>query len=119
MRCYMKCLIPLLLMLTLGCQSASKHLAGRELTESQALALAVELANNECEAKYSFAPFSTSSYLIEFRDGRWQWGSLDPAGESGFSAVVSFGPRGEDRHIEIYLSTDKILPPSAESDRQD
>jgi hypothetical protein len=95
---------------TIGCQSASRESNTQKLSESEALSLAVELANKECESSYSSAPFTLSSYSIEFRDGRWHWGSLDLAGDNGFSAVVSFGPRGEDRQVEVFLSTDKITP---------
>ena len=116
---YMKWLAFMVFVLMTGCQSASKQSDGQKLTESEALTFAVELANKECEAKYSFAPFNMSSFLIEFKDGRWHWGSLDPAGESGFSAVVSFGPRGEDQHIEIFLSTDVISPLREDNDQRE
>jgi hypothetical protein len=112
---YPKYLAFVLFVILTGCQCASKQSGGRILTEVEALTLAVELANKECDARYSFAPFTVSSYLIEFKEGRWHWGSLDLAGESGFSAVVSFGPRGEDPDIEIFLSTDMISPPRDDS----
>jgi hypothetical protein len=112
-----KHLMLILIVSLAGCQSASKQISEQTLTESDALALAVELANQKCEARYSFAPFGLSSYLIEFKNGRWQWGSLDPAGESGFSAIVSFGPRGEDPHVEIFWSTDEISPERQGSDQ--
>jgi hypothetical protein len=115
----MKCLGFMVLALVAGCHAASNQPDGPTLTESQALTLAVELANEKCEARYSFAPFNMSSYLIEFKDGRWHWGSLDPAGESGFSAVVSFGPRGEDHHVEIFLSIDTILPRRDDDDERE
>ena len=116
---YMKCWVFIVIVLMTGCQSASKQSDGQKLTESEALTLAVDLANKQCDANYSFAPFDVSSYVIEFRRGRWHWGSFDLAGESGFSAVVSFGPRGEDQHIEIFLSTDVISPLREDNDQRE
>jgi murein DD-endopeptidase MepM/ murein hydrolase activator NlpD len=92
---------------------------GQALTESEALTMAVKLANEECEAKYSSSPFSLSSYAIEFKDRRWHWGSMDAAGKKGFSAVVSFGPRGEDQTVEVFLSTDRIIVPHRGSDQRE
>jgi len=115
---YVNWLVLMVLVLMAGCHSASNQPDGQKLTESEALTLAVELANKECEARYSFAPFNMSSYLIEFKDGRWHWGSLDLSGESGFSAVVSFGPRGEDHFVEIFLSIDTISPLREDNDQR-
>ena len=114
---YIKGILSIVLALTIGCQSAFRESTTQRLTESEALTLAVELANKKCESSYSIAPFDLSSYLIEFRDGRWRWGSLDLVGESGFSAVVSFGPHGEDQQIEVFWSTDKITPLREDGDR--
>jgi hypothetical protein len=102
----------------LGCQSGARESTGQKLSESQALNLAVELANKECDSNYASKPFALSSYSIEFKDGRWRWGSLDLEGESGFSAVVSFGPRGEDQRVEVFLSTDRIIPSRGDGDRE-
>jgi hypothetical protein len=114
---YFKLFLFIVLVPTLGCQSGAGDLTGRKLTKSQALSLAVELANKECDSSYSTKPFTSSSYSIEFKDGRWHWGSLDLAGEGGFSAAVSFGSRGEDQRVEVFLSTDKIMPLGGDGDR--
>jgi hypothetical protein len=74
--------------------------------------LAVELANNECKAKFSVAPFNSKSYQIYFDGGWWRWGTLELVGEGGYSAVVSFDARGEHQHVEVIVSTDAITPPS-------
>ena len=111
MSCPLRQLVVLIVVLGLGCQSSGRQVADHELTAPEALTLAVELANKECEATYSTAPFEPSSYSITFEDGRWHWGALDQAGEGGFSATVSFGARGEDRKVEVFWSTDMVSEP--------
>ena len=81
-----------------------------ELTASEALALAVELANEECRARFAEAPFTSDTYEVFFEGRRWHWGALDLAGEGGYSAIVSFDARGGDRRVEVFLSTDMITP---------
>lgn len=103
----------------IGCQASSRQTAGHELTRTEALALAVELANEECEVRYSATPFTITSYEIVFVDGRWSWGTLDHAGDQGFSAVVSFGARGEDREVEVFLSTDMLMPRDLDDEQRD
>ncbi len=96
------------ILLVAGC--AGGHDAGEQsvLTQEQALKLAVELANKECEVRFKAQPFDLASYPIRFQDGYWSWGGLDLAGPHGLSASVSFDARGEDRHVEAYLSTDTL-----------
>jgi hypothetical protein len=106
---YIRFILFIVLASVLGCQSGAGDLTGQKLSESQALSLAVELANKECDSSYSSKPFTSSSYSIEFRDGRWHWGSLDLAGEGGFSAAVSFGARGEEQQVDVFFSTDKTM----------
>jgi len=96
--------------LGIGCQASQQKTVGHELTGPEALALAVDLANKECNARYSTTPFNASSYPITFRDGLWHWGILDHAGYGGFSAIVTFDSRGEKRTVEVFLSTDEVLP---------
>jgi hypothetical protein len=76
----------------------------------QAADLAAKLANDECERRYERRPFSPSDYPVEFVGDRFTWGRLDPAGEGGFSAEVSFGPSGGDGEVKCYFSSDKDLP---------
>jgi hypothetical protein len=93
----------------LGCQSGQQ-----KLTESEALELAVKLANRECYKIYSVAPFDASSYALIFRQGRWCWGTLDLAAVGGLSAQVSFDAHGRDPVVEVFLSTDtpRVYRPS-------
>lgn len=93
--------------LTLGCAS-QKLDPTHELTEDEALALAVDLANDECFRKFTQSPFDPATYAVEFRNGRWEWGDLDQFGIHGYSARVSFDVCGGDRRVEIYLSTDRL-----------
>ncbi len=96
-----------LLLFALGCLGSRQGGRSESLSETQALELAVALANEECKARFSAEPFDASSYRIKFVDGRWQWGKLDPGGLHGFSARVSFDGNGRGRRVEVFLSTDK------------
>ena len=93
-------------LLVSGCQEARRSDRDQLLSRNAALELAVTLANDECMRKFSTEPFDETSYGIELKNGRWQWGVLDPAGPGGFSAIVSFDVSGRNRIVEIFLSTD-------------
>ena len=99
---------PLALLGLLGCAGSSSQSDEGALSQTQALRLAVELANEECQARFAAAPFDTASYPIRFVNGRWWWGGLDLAGPAGLSASVSFDAEGGDRRVEAYLSTDQL-----------
>ena len=119
MSCLMRTLVILVVVLGLGCQASSRQTVDPELTASEALALAVDLANKECGARYSATPFTSESYEIFFEDGSWHWGALDLAGDGGYSVVVSFNARGEDQRVEVFLSTDAITPQSRSREQRD
>ena len=99
---------PLALLCLLGCAGSSSQSDEGALSQTQALQLAVELANEECQARFAAAPFDSASYPIRFVNGRWWWGGLDLAGPGGLSASVSFDAAGGDRQVEAYLSTDQL-----------
>ena len=108
-----------LLLFALGCLGARQGGHSESLSETQALELAVALANAECKAKFAAEPFDVSSYPIRFIDGRWQWGKLDLAGPTGLSARVSFDAQGQSRRVEVFFSTDKVTPlRSSQDDRR-
>lgn len=94
--------------LTLGCGGTYDGHAQSPISQSQALELAVTMANEECMSKFSVAPFDSSSSSIEFKSDRWHWGGLDLAGHGGISASASFDAQGNDRRVEVYLSTDRV-----------
>jgi hypothetical protein len=96
--------------LLLGCGSTRRDVRSGGLSEVEALELAVALANAECMDRFGEAPFEASSYTILFRDGRWFWGSLDLHGIHGFSAMVSFDARGDDREAIVFFSYDQVEP---------
>jgi len=109
-------LLALLMLLTLpvgsallGCQPALRE-GGRPLERIAALQLAVRLANAECQERYECAPFNETSYTIARAEDRWTWGGLDLVGEAGFSARVSFDASGGDRQVEVFYSTDEVMP---------
>ena len=98
------------LLLLAGCASVRQSSAPQELSQQQALQLAVSLANQECQTQFARAPFDTATSGIHFLDGRWSWGGLDLAGPGGLSADVSFDAHGGDRRVEVYLSADGLSP---------
>jgi hypothetical protein len=77
------------------------------LSSDEAADLAAKLANDECERRYERRPFAPSEYPIAFVGDQFRWGRLDPGGEGGFSAEVSFGPTGRDHEVKCYWSTDQ------------
>ena len=109
------------LFLFAGCTGVRQGSHPQGLSRQQALQLAVSLANQECQAKFSTAPFDTATSRIHFVDGRWSWGGLDLAGPAGLSADVSFDAHGDDRRVEAYLSADGLspsLPPDSTRQRE-
>jgi hypothetical protein len=99
--------LSLIALTLMGCAGSHRG-HGDALGEQEALALAVSLANDACQTRYHRAPFEAGTYSIDFADGRWRWGRLDPAGPRGYSATVSFDAQGGDRQVEVYLSTDHM-----------
>ena len=98
----------------LGCQSGFRDSTAPQLTEYDALFLAVKLANEECSKQFSVKPFDESSFSVSFKNGKWHWGELDLSGVNGFSGVVTFDPWGKHPSVEVFLSTDlpRSVPPS-------
>lgn len=98
------------LILLAGCNSARRSSSHHELTREQALRLAVNLANQECQTRFSQAPFDTTTSHVLLVGNRWSWGGLDVAGPAGLSAAVSFDKSGADPLVEVYLSSDALQP---------
>ena len=103
----------------IGCQSSRNLREPGPLTRSEALELAVALANEKCREKHNASPFDAKWYPIEFDGSRWHWGGYDPAGRGGYSAEVSFDAQGGERKVQVYLSTDRVEPQGAEVFRDD
>ena len=101
-------LVAFIILVALGCGGTKDRNVTAVLSQPEALKLAVSLANEDCLSKFSMAPFDSTSSTIEFKDGRWSWGGLDLAGHAGLSASVSFDAHGNDRRVEVYLSTDRL-----------
>jgi hypothetical protein len=74
-----------------------------ELSRDQAASLAARLANDACEIAFSARPFSPSSWpAVQGTDRTWSWGKETFFGPAGYSAVVSFGPEGENPRVRVY-----------------
>ena len=78
------------------------------LSSAEAAELAAKLANDECDRLYERRPFAPSQYPVDLVDERFAWGRLDPGGEGGFSAEVSFDPNGGAPKVKCYWSTDSM-----------
>lgn len=96
--------------LSIACQENHRSSTRQPLSTHEALALAVSLANETCMRRFSVAPFDSSTFSIDSTGGRWQWGGLDLKGANGFSALVSFDRFGSDRTVDIFLTTDTLIP---------
>jgi hypothetical protein len=114
-----KTILIIVITLVSGCLGMSKQKPGPPLSQTQALRLAVFMANERCQARFKLTPFDTSSYTIVFQDNLWRWGGLDLAGISGYSAQVMFDAWGKNQNVEVYLSIDSAIPISRESDLDD
>jgi len=90
--------------------SASPLAATSTLTQAQAASLAARLANDRCESQYHARPFSPEEYTAVLQEGTYRWGGLDVGGPSGFSALVTFGNKGSEPHVEVYFSSDALRP---------
>jgi hypothetical protein len=105
-----KLMLLVVVTILLGCGVTHRDAGSAVLSEKQALQLAVNLANAECADRFGEAPFEASNYPISFRNGRWFWGILDVYGVHGFSALVSFDARGDDRKTVVFFSYDQVEP---------
>jgi len=99
-------LFVLALLAIFSCHASQKQSIEHKLSRSEALQLAVSVANQECKQQFSTSPFDTSSFDIRFNDGLWRWGDVDPHGVDGYSAIVSFDAWGDSRSVEVFLSVD-------------
>jgi len=104
-----KILLPLCCLLLIGCLETKQSINEQPLSKTEALTLAVSIANEECLNKFSLAPFDSAAFPIDSIDGRWQWGELDLKGSHGFSAVVSFDRFGLNSKVDVFLSTDSAI----------
>lgn len=87
-----------------GCSKS----VGHPLSQDQASALAVSLANSKCMEEFHEAPFREHDFPLVLKDDTWIWGDLDLSGVNGYSARVSFNRSGGDRNVEVFYATDKL-----------
>lgn len=107
MRTIVQTIVMVLLAFSLVAASEADKAGKKVLSKDDALALAVELANAECEESFGERPFDLKSFEVVKDGGRWRWGELDVHGENGYSARVSFNLKGAKDSVEVYLSTDR------------
>ena len=69
--------------------------------------MAAYLANAACEQHFGKKPFLPSHWTAELIEGRWHWGHWDPAGASGYSAIVSFDADGSHPDAQVFFSSDQ------------
>lgn len=62
---------------------------------------AAQLANQKAKENWGVTPFKPEAYTAGFKDGRWFWGHLEPA---GYMAIVSFKSDGTEAVVSVYHS---------------
>ena len=75
-------------LLAAGCAPLTRR---TPLTEQEAIALAVNLANQEARSRFKTAPFTAESGDLRLVEGRWRWQALTNvkgAGREARSATV-------------------------------
>ena len=105
-----KIIVIIMIVLVSGCLGMSKQKSAPPLSQTQALNLAVSLANEKCLSQFKETPFDTASYTIVLKEDRWSWGGLDLAGINGYSAQVMFDAWGGNQNVEVFLSIDNAVP---------
>jgi hypothetical protein len=84
--------------------------ARRNLSAEEAAQFAAKLANDQCERQYARRPFMAKQHSAVLENDIYHWGGLDVGAQSGLSALVTFKRDGSEPHVEVYFSTDNILP---------
>ena len=86
--------------------SSARQQVARVLSPSVAAKLAAKLANDECERRYRKRPFTAEQHAAVLEGDMYRWGRLDPGGQAGLSALVTFRADGSQPDVEVYFSTD-------------
>jgi hypothetical protein len=86
-----------LLLVVLAVLSASGVLAADHpsLSAAQASLLAAQLANADCQRRFSCSPFDSSAAKPNLMRGRWHWRAMVGHGRSDLVADVSFSQSGD------------------------
>ena len=91
-------------------QTTAPKRSARALTQEEAATRAAELANDECERLYQKRPFKAQQYAAMLEGEVYRWGRLDPGAPYGLSAVVTFRADGSQPEVQVYYSSDTVLP---------
>src|SRR6266404_5363827 len=93
------------LVVVLGVAFASVALAAEHpsLPAAQASRLAAQLANAECQRRFSCAPFDSSAAKPNLIRGRCHWRSMVGHGRSDLVADVSFSQSGDAATVRVDL----------------
>ena len=121
------CCLAAFVSLQVGCSSSVAPVSsvhpqtGRHvLSPGEAAQRAATLANDECDRLYRRRPFSAEQHHAVRVGDQYRWGGLDEGGKGGFSALVVLGTDGRPRTVEVYFSTDALMPtgiPAPDSQR--
>lgn len=79
----------------------------KNLTEQQAANLACYLANQEAHKRFGQQPFTVESYSVKMKNRKWVWGGIEPAGNTGFSAFVTFQRNGKNSMVDVMKTSRK------------
>jgi hypothetical protein len=82
--------------------------APRVISSSEAAEIAAQLANDQCDRMFQERPFSATQYPAILKNGRYEWGHLEPIRR--YSALVTLQSAGSGGRAQVYCSTDAIIP---------
>jgi hypothetical protein len=94
-----------LLAVVLAVAFALAALAGDHprLSADQASRLAAQLANADCQRRFSCSPFDASVAKPNLTQGRWHWRAIAGHGHSDLVADVSFSQSGDGATVRVDL----------------
>jgi hypothetical protein len=111
------CCLAVVVTLQVGCSgpTAPEHSARPQkvrhsLSPKEAAELAAKVANDECARLYRQRPFRARQHPAVMKDDLYRWGGLNEGGRGGFSALVILGADGSHPQVEVYFSTDAVIP---------
>jgi hypothetical protein len=73
------------------------------LSAAQASRLAAQLANADCQRRFSSSPFGASAAKAHLTRGRWYWRAIEGHGRSDLVADVSFSQSGDAATVRVDL----------------
>jgi hypothetical protein len=80
------------------------------LTVEQAQSAAVHLANSRASSLYHCEPFSGSSNVPHFTQGRWVWSDRHGYGAGDIEATVELAADGSTNSVDLKVLDNRAIP---------